>query len=197
MKEVRNLLQVVPPSEAKAVEASDEAIEKSVEAALAKEPVLKGSAIGVQSVNKGTVLLAGKAKNPAAQLRAIETAQSVRGVRAVRSEIESRDAKADARIWRELSATRDATRDKTAVESKGAKAAPVGGRDAEMRGQIQKALDTRKELRRADITVDVKNGVARLTGTVPSEAEKKAAVTIAKRTDGVRSVENQLKVSAE
>jgi hyperosmotically inducible protein len=44
------------------------------------------------------------------------------------------------------------------------------------------------------IDVDTSNGVVTLNGTVPSAAEKRRAVQIAKETDGVKSVKDNLKV---
>jgi hyperosmotically inducible protein len=44
------------------------------------------------------------------------------------------------------------------------------------------------------IDVDSKAGVVTLTGTVPTAAEKRRAIEIAKETDGVKSVVDRLKV---
>ena len=67
-KEVRNLIEVVPSSVAKAVSAKDEDIEQRVKMALASDKALTGSAITVQSVNDGSVLLAGTAETPLARI---------------------------------------------------------------------------------------------------------------------------------
>lgn len=99
VKEVRNLLQVAPPAKEKAVGASDSMLQSEVGVALIAATLKKGGLLGksnisVQSVDKGTVLLAGTADNLTAHLQAIETAKSVPGVRAVRSEIQSPDVRA-------------------------------------------------------------------------------------------------------
>jgi len=44
------------------------------------------------------------------------------------------------------------------------------------------------------IDVDTENGVVTLTGTVASEAERERAIQLARETEGVRSVEDRLKV---
>jgi hyperosmotically inducible periplasmic protein len=85
VKNVRNLLQVVPESAEKRVEQADDAIEDKVEAALKSDPSLEG--VKVASVNKGVVLLSGKA-DVHGELRAIETAWDVKGVKEVHSEIQ-------------------------------------------------------------------------------------------------------------
>ena len=99
VREVRNLLQVVPPAEEKSVAASDSTLQSEVGVALIAATLKKGGPLGksnisVQSVDKGTVLLAGTADNLTAHLQAIETTKSVPGVRAVRSEIQSPDVRA-------------------------------------------------------------------------------------------------------
>ena len=49
----------------------------------------------------------------------------------------------------------------------------------------------------SNIDVDVKNGVVTLQGTVPSEAARKQAVSIARATDGVVQVVDRLKVGTK
>jgi hyperosmotically inducible protein len=102
VSEVRNLLKVVPSKDADAMAANDDKIKEAVVAALKKASSLANSSISVQSVNDGTVLLAGKAENSLAHLKAVEVARSVSGVDTVASEIESPDVQADAEIWRQI-----------------------------------------------------------------------------------------------
>ncbi|HET9478040.1 MAG TPA: BON domain-containing protein [Pyrinomonadaceae bacterium] len=52
------------------------------------------------------------------------------------------------------------------------------------------------DLRDSTINVDVDNGVVTLTGTVATAAQKARAEQVVKDNDGVRSVRNQLRVSA-
>jgi hyperosmotically inducible protein len=52
------------------------------------------------------------------------------------------------------------------------------------------------DLRDSTINVDVDNAVVTLTGTVANAAQKTKAETIAKSVEGVKSVKNELKVSA-
>jgi hyperosmotically inducible protein len=192
VKEVRNLLQVVSSEDEEAVEASDSAIEDGVQTALKNDPLLAKSSIEVQSVNKGTVLLAGKAESLTAALRAIETAHHVTGVRAVHSEIQSPDAKADAEVWRNLSAQSDPT------ASKGTEGRPQGAKGAMNDAYITAATKTRlvtsSDTPAMDINVDTTNGVVTLFGYVPSEASKEKAGLEAQKVSGVKRVENELQV---
>lgn len=290
---VQNLLQVVPESARARVDDTDAQIESRVEQALEDAPGLDDSDVEVVSVNRGVVLLGGKAATMNAHLQAIATTSRVRGVREVRTEVRSpvelRDdevyhldeptekperlgrgvgetiddagqaAGAAAKATGEAAkgaaedvadATRDAwitTATKTAlladpevpglevnvdtedgvvtlfgvVPSAAAKAEAgriaqsvkgvkrvenglqvvaraeqplVARQDAEVKADVSRALERSELLDHADIDVDVKNGVARLTGDVPGGAERLAASYVVRATPGVRAVDNDLRV---
>ena len=88
VKDVKNLLQVVPESVRPTLKVADDAIKTNLEASLKAEPVL--SDVKVASVNNGVALLSGKTQNLADKLRAIEVAWAVQGVQRVASEIETK-----------------------------------------------------------------------------------------------------------
>jgi hyperosmotically inducible protein len=87
VKEVKNLLQVVPSAERKAVKRSDDEIKKELDGAWKSHKALDDSGIKVQSVNDGVVLLSGTTKSHAAYVESVEIADAVRGVRHVSSEV--------------------------------------------------------------------------------------------------------------
>jgi osmotically-inducible protein OsmY len=87
VKEVKNLLHVVPPSSAPLVEARDEDLRIQVELALRQTPLVADSGIIAASVHKGVVLLTGRATSLQALLRAIEVIKDLRGVRRVSSDV--------------------------------------------------------------------------------------------------------------
>jgi osmotically-inducible protein OsmY len=87
VKSVKNLLQVVPEAQKKAVAANDSEIKDRVQASFKSDKRLDD--IKVASVNNGLVLLSGKAHGLGEKLVAIESAYSVDGVRRVASEIET------------------------------------------------------------------------------------------------------------
>jgi len=87
VKSVRNLVQVVPESMEKYVEASDKEIKDGVEVALRGNTAFEN--VKVDSVDKGVVLLSGKTTTWESKLLAIETADRVPGARRVSSLIES------------------------------------------------------------------------------------------------------------
>jgi osmotically-inducible protein OsmY len=87
-KDVKNLLQVVPSAQRKVVQRADDAILKAVEDAFKANRRVSDSGIAVASVNKGVVLLSGKAKSVEGHLEAVEVANAVSGVRRVATEVE-------------------------------------------------------------------------------------------------------------
>ena len=70
----------------------------------------------------------------------------------------------------------------------------VAASDGDIRERVERALDDTESLREADIVVEVKNGVARLTGTVPRPEQRLAAAVVARRAAGVRAVREELHV---
>jgi hyperosmotically inducible protein len=74
-----------------------------------------------------------------------------------------------------------------------AKQAAVQVRDDELERAVKKAFDT-PDLK--DISIEVKNGVVRLTGTVPTGARRLEAAVAARAIPGVRAVEDDLRLAA-
>jgi len=185
VREVRNLLQVVDAPHKDAVAAADEEIVSRVKTALANDKELSDSSIGVKSVNKGLVLLSGKAATLSDHLRALEDARTVPGVRRVTSEIQSPDTLADDEIWRDAKSDPELAGDSTL-------------KDAWLTTATKLRLFANAETPASDINVDTVNSVVTLFGTVPSAAAKTAAEAETKKVDGVRGVVNDLQVvSAE
>ena len=100
-------------------------------------------------------------------------------------------AEADAR---KVSGVRRVVNELQVVAS--AKQPEVKARDEDIEREVKKALDTRSGLSDARIKVDVKNGVARLTGTVRAEHDRVSAALAARSAPGVRSVQDDLLISA-
>jgi len=72
-----------------------------------------------------------------------------------------------------------------------AKQQAVNASDDELRHEVRKALD---EHGFRDVGLEVKNGVARLTGTVPTGARNLEAAVVARSIPGVRAVEDDLRL---
>ena len=180
VREVRNLIQVVPDQAEKRVAATDEELKDRVGDKLAREPELAD--VKVRSVTKGVVVLGGKTPTLSAHLRALEVARGTEGVHRVESQIESPDRLADEEIWK----TPDVA------------AAPAGGvRSAASDMWITSAAKVRllgADVSALDVNVDTRNGEVTLFGMVPTEAEKQRAEAEVKKVDGVHAVHNDLQV---
>jgi hyperosmotically inducible periplasmic protein len=72
----------------------------------------------------------------------------------------------------------------------------TGTEDGWLWTKTRAALATTDDLRDSTVNVDVENSVVTLTGTVASQAQKTKAEQVAKGIDGVKSVRNQLTISA-
>jgi len=88
VRTVKNLLQVVTPSQKDAVEASDDVIKDKVGASLKADGL---NDVKIESVNKGVVLLAGKTESLGRKLAAVESAYKVAGVKRVSTTIETNE----------------------------------------------------------------------------------------------------------
>jgi osmotically-inducible protein OsmY len=86
VRTVKNLLQVVPPSQKDAVEASDDVIKDKVGASLKADGL---NDVKIESVDKGVVLLTGKTESLGRKLAAVESAYKVAGVKRVSTTIET------------------------------------------------------------------------------------------------------------
>ena len=169
---------------------------------LVDEDVLSGSNIDVD-VKNGVVTLQGTVTSEAGRARAIAEAKKNDGVKSVVDQLRIAPAHAGG--------TMDKAQDKTAKAAdkaedkmdkagdKTASAAKKTGRaidDGWIKSKIyaQYMADWNTVLDDSDIDVDVENNVVTLNGTVKSAEAKAKAVSIAKATDGVKSVKDNLRV---
>jgi hypothetical protein len=97
--DVRNLLQVVDASHREIFRVQDAQLRKRIETALRSDQRLAHSRIRVKSVNRGLVLMNGRASTLSDHLLALEIAARTPGVNGIASEIESPDALGDDELW--------------------------------------------------------------------------------------------------
>lgn len=182
VRDVRNLLQVVPARTSEAVEVTDDALKQRVKDALDADPALEG--IGIESVTDGYVVLGGDARSLAAHERALRAVRGLDGVVSVASTITSPDAAGD----REL---RDppSREDETPGEAMRSAAS-----DAWITGKVKLALVAADDVNALDVNVDTRGGQVVLFGTVPSEVGRANAARRAAEIEGVAGVENELQV---
>ena len=180
------------------------------------EDVLSGSNIDVD-VKNGMVTLQGTVPSEAARARAVAAAKANDGVKGVTDQLRiaavtRNNGKMD-RAGDKAANAADKAGDKTAraadkaedkmdrAGDKSASAAKKTGRtidDGWIKSKIyaQYMADWNTVLDDSNIDIDVTNNMVVLSGTVKTEAAKTKAVSIAKATDGVKGVKDNLKVVA-
>ena len=181
------------------------------------EDVLSGSNIDVD-VKNGVVTLQGTVTSAAGRARAVEVARKNDGVKNVVDQLRiapAHDNKAERTMDKAKDKSEraaDKAADKTAraadkaedkmdrAGDKSANAAKKTGRaidDGWIKSKIytQYLADWNSVLDDSNIDVDVDNNFVTLNGTVKSAAARAKAVEIAKRTDGVKGVKDNLRVA--
>ena len=105
--------------------------------------------------------------------------------------VSSKDAKAAAEAdARQVSGVTRVANELQVVPS--AKSEAVQARDEDLTAAVKQALGRREALKGVD--VEVKNGVARLTGTIDSEQQRLDASIAARSTPGIRAVVDDLRI---
>ncbi|GEM_PF-139437 len=199
VRSVRNLLQVVADADAKRVERSDKEIKDYTEKLLKDDVALKDSKIGVKSVDKGIVLLNGKASSVSDHLRAVAITDAVPGVRRVATEVEAPDAFVDAErpVFNERRAEAKADAKEMKADAKMKTEQTRGSLDnMRIASAVKMRLWTTANVPSTEINVDAETGMVTLFGMVPSAESKALAEAEAAKVDGVTKVDNQLQVVA-
>jgi hyperosmotically inducible protein len=171
------------------------------------EDVLGGSNIDVD-VKNGVVTLQGTVTSEAARARALELARKNDGVKNVVDQLRiapptSNKAERTAdKAGDKMAKTADKAEDKMdKAGDKTASTAKKTGRaidDGWIKSKIytQYMADWNTVLDDSDIDIDVSNNMVTLSGTVKSAQAKAKAVSIAKATDGVKGVKDNLRVAS-
>jgi hyperosmotically inducible protein len=171
-----------------------------VHSEMVDEDVLSGSDIDVD-VKNGVVTLQGTVPSEAARARAIAVAKANDGVKNVVDQLKIAPAKGSNMAAKADRAGDKAERAGEKAADKTVSATKKTGRaidDGWIKSKIyaQYMADWNTVLNDSDIDVDVANNVVTLNGTVKTAEAKTKAVAIAKATDGVKSVKDNLRVAA-
>jgi hyperosmotically inducible protein len=171
-----------------------------VHSEMVDEDVLSGSDIDVD-VKNGVVTLQGTVPSEAARARAIAVAKANDGVKNVVDQLKIAPATGSNMAAKADSAANKAERAGERAADKTVSATKKTGRamdDGWIKSKIyaQYLADWNTVLNDSDIDVDVDNNVVTLNGTVKTNEAKTKAVSIAKATDGVKSVKDNLRVGA-
>ena len=160
------------------------------------EDALSGSNIDVDA-DHGVVTLKGTVASEAGRAKAVQVAKSADGVKGVVDQLRVAPAKEGA-IEKAEDKTVDATKK---VGHETASMTKKTGRkidDGWIKSKIyaQYLTDWKTVLDDSDIDIDVDNNVVTLNGTVKDATARSKAVSIARKTDGVKSVKDNLRISA-
>jgi len=72
----------------------------------------------------------------------------------------------------------------------------VQAADGDIEKRVENAIEQTDSLKDADITVEVSNGVARLTGTIERPEQRMTAAVVAREAAGVKAVKEELRVAS-
>ncbi len=182
----------------------DSWITMKVHAQFIPEDALDDSEIDVHT-NNGVVTLTGTVPTAAGRQRAVAVAKAVDGVRSVEDRLRVGIADHDRHDNKPVGTSgrdtaREAGREAGEAGREAAGATRSAGKavsDGWIKSKIYAQFLTEDALDHSDINLDVERGMVTLKGTVASAAGQSRAEQIAKATDGVKSVRNNLKVTAQ
>lgn len=143
----------------------------------------------------GVVTLRGEVETEAEKSLAGRYAREIEGVRRVDNQLVVRGMpdREDAGAMDRDDAATDDSREQ--VQQKGWGDRALGGiDDAAITARVKSALAGTRGTRALKTNVDTKEGIVTLTGTARSESEKELAEEVAKGVNGVREVDNRIRV---
>ena len=171
---------------------TDAGITTNIKSKMAADDTVKAHQINVDTSN-GVVTLTGDVDSPIAKERAVQIAKNTSGVREVVDNITVTESAPTGGLYdrdevdRGTGSIGDNDRQDRANE-------PITG-DPGITSAVKAKLLADSMVSGLRIDVDTENGVVTLTGNVKSKAEADRAVMIARNTDGVTRVVNDLKVA--
>jgi hyperosmotically inducible protein len=192
---------------------SDPGITTAVKSRLAADDTVKSYRIDVDTKDR-VVTLSGAVDTEAGKARAVELARNTEGVSSVVDRLtvtpgvtpttgvddaaEARAREAGRKADEKTDEAQRKADDKTdAAQRKAGDATDRAGEaigDAAVTAAVKSKFLADTAISGLKIDVDTKNNVVTLTGTVPTAAEKTRAVSVARGTEGVKSVVDRLKV---
>jgi len=195
VRSVRNDLSVMPDENWRVAEVSDQRLKSRVRDALhhARLRDQHDTRVEVKSVHHGVVRLGGRTGSLDDQVRAVEVASSVPGVRGVINDIHAPDRVAgwETGYHRAPYRSHDEDRSDTRYDAR----TGATSDDAWIMGQIRSRYMANSSFPSGSITVDSNDGEVVLSGTVADQDAADEAVRIARSVSGVRSVRSQLTIS--
>jgi osmotically-inducible protein OsmY len=173
---------------------TDSDLKSQVQDRLNSDAELRAADLGVKAdADHNMVTLSGTVASESLRTRAVEMAKGVRPGMTVDDKIDVKVSEADRELSRSQYTQEHARQE---VDRARANKESVGDSidDAWIHSKIVSKLVTDKDTPEHKINVDVKNNVVTLRGWVSNAKERQEAERIAAETDGVKRVNNQLKI---
>ena len=166
-------------------------LQKQVQAKLDSDPQLRDAKLSVSAdADHNLVTLSGKVDSEALRTMAIQMAKAVRPGLTVEDKIDVTPRQAARSEYTPEQARQEVERAKSNNETVGSSID-----DAWIHAKIVAKLLTDSKTPERKINVDVNKNVVILRGTVDTPEQKQEAERIARETDGVKQVNNQLRVA--
>jgi hyperosmotically inducible periplasmic protein len=182
--------ETVHTSSNKPAKMTDVELENIIKTKINSDAQLKAANLGVDAdVNSNTATVSGTVNSNALRARALDLARSAQAGLVVTDKIEVKTGEVARESYTEDMAKEARDKAKRSGDSIGNSL-----EDAWIHTKIVAKLIGDSDTPQRKINVDVNNQVVTLRGTVETNEQKQEAERIAKTTDGVKSVSNQLKV---
>jgi hyperosmotically inducible protein len=182
-----------PPSGTETTEKpkmTDSDLEGRIKARLNEDPQLRAADLGVKcDVDRNEVRLSGTVGSEALRTRAVEIARDARPGIMITDKIDVKPTELSRADYTDERASEERMRAKERGETIG-----QSTEDAWVHSKIVAKMIGNSATPSRNINVDVDNGVVTLRGTVESAEAKTEAGRVAKDTDGVKRVNNLIKV---
>ena len=193
---------------------TDAGITTNVKTRLAGDDTVKAYQVDVDTRN-GVVTLSGDVETSAAKEQAIKIARETNGVRDVVDQIHVGEAAATAGAYRDndvdvdvdvdddlerkaergAAAVKEETREAKAKAGEAAATTGAAITDAAITSAVKAKFLADTTVKGLRIDVDTSDGMVTLNGSASSRAEADRAILLARNTDGVKGVRNNLKVA--
>jgi len=167
---------------------TDSDLENTVSAKLNSDAVLASYKIDVDAdASKNAVTLSGSVPTESLRMRAVDDAKAANAGLIVTDKIDVKPGDVDRKDYNE-----DMAREARERATKSGESVGDSIDDAWIHTKIRSKLLAEGEFPGGSLNVDVKNNVVTLRGSVSTKEDKAKAEQIAKSTDGVKSVRNQV-----
>lgn len=169
---------------------TDSDLERKIEMQLSSDPQLRDARLSISAdAERNWAALSGTVESEAMRTKAVQLARSAHPGLTVEDKIDVKPRQMSRSEYTQEMAGEEVRRARTHEES-------VGGSldDAWIHAKVVAQLIGDSETPERRINVDVDKNIVTLRGTVDTSQQKEEAERIARQTDGVKRVNNQLKV---